>query len=78
MDFVLCTAPLQVQFISNTPVVQGANIHAQFIISRPATHVICNLLPEASDKVNCKFSLIGTPDTLLIVHYYLYILLPSG
>ena len=61
MDFLLCTAPLQVQFISNTPVIQGANINAQFKISRPATHVTCNLIPEASGKVNCKFSLIGTP-----------------
>lgn len=55
LDVVLCIAPLQVQFVSNTPVVQGGNIHAVFKISRSAMQVTCNLIPAASGKVNCKF-----------------------
>ena len=49
------TAPLRLQFINNTPVVQSMRIYAQFEVSRSAAQVTCNLIPKASDKINCKF-----------------------
>lgn len=50
--------PMRVVFIGDSPWIIGDSVEAEFLLTRPATEVTCQLLGTTDYEGNCTFGLL--------------------